>query len=132
MLQISLTYTKTFVFVDGLDTSDMTDVLMYCSFFTERFRIKAVLDRANKWATDLENKPHTTVRSITSSLAELSFITAKVSALPCNHQENTADIMAFIKRCSAIEHSLRYKIVGELSGEVESQLSFILNGDGSS
>jgi len=119
-------------YVDGLDTADMTEVLMYCSFVTERFRIKAVLDRANKWADNLESKPLTTIRAITSALAEINFIVSKLTEVTSKHQENTTEILTFINRCSTLEHSLRYRIVGELGCEVESQLFFIINGESSS
>jgi len=119
-------------YVDGLDTSDMTDILMYCSFVTERVRIKEILDRASSWADSLESKSLITIRSITSALAEIGFVTSKLSEISSKHQENTTELLTFLKRCSSMEHSLRYRIVGELESEVESQLSFIINGKNSS
>lgn len=118
-------------YIDGLDTSDMSEVLKYCSFVKEKRKVQTILCKAKTWLFETGKKPMITVRTITNTLAEVKYVIDKMKEVSSVHQENLTDILEFIKACQELESSLRAKIVGELSKEAETSLSSIFDDTGS-
>lgn len=114
-------------YIDGLDTLDMTEIMMYCSFVTERIKIHTILDRAEQWYEKIQSSPLNTVRTITSALGEVDFVIKKMATLTSNHQENITEILQFINKCNQLETLLRGRIVGELSKQAETELTSLFD-----
>ncbi len=113
--------------VEGLDTLDLSEILAYCSLVTERIKVGAILTKAKLWFTQLQSRSLTTVRTITGAIGEIDYITARLSGLSADHQENAVDVLTFIKECKNFDHSLRYKISADLDAESEQKLKSIFD-----
>jgi len=113
--------------VEGLDTLDLSEILAYCSLVTERIKVGSILAKAREWFVQIQSKQLTTMRAITGAISEIAYVTAKLSELSADHQENAVDILTFIKECKNFDHSLRYKITVDLDTESEHKLKSIFD-----
>lgn len=95
-------------FVEGLDTLELSTIMTYCKFVDEKSRLQLMSSKVYSYYTTLSSK--VTIQNVPfllQSIAELSYLSKRLSSITVEHVDNASIIMDLFKVISDKEVELR-------------------------